>query len=639
MNKLNKLFAGFAAVAMLAACSNDEPNAPTAPEKPEGDLAYLTVTISAPQSGSRATEDGGYIESDAVEKEHKVTDVQFFFFDKNGGYTGLRAASSDYTFVPANDKEHNIEYIGSQNIVVLEGLKGTDYPEYVITVLNAPDFRAAATMQETADALDKYATNMANSSPDKFVMTTSSFFGEKTVVDNTEGASIVRHDDTYYYATKLVTSDFKLTRDEAAKTKNPVDIYVERLAAKVQVAFAKAGEDENHPGYYKIETTLAGGNNVTDGDNVADVDLWVKVKGWTLNALAEESYMSKKLESSWKETGTLWNSWNNAGDWRSFWAKSQTYTENPSLYYHTPKDMVAKLKTAGFTSEDETTYYCYENTNEPKNIFEPIANGSLSLVDGTKVGVNLGKVTHAIIYTQIVTFDKDGKEQPLSLVQYRGLLFLQDSYLALILNNIKSGANGLNFWKVTSGEANKDGAQYEQVGINDLVVTRAYETSGTTLSEIKVSVNSEIGQLYSREWKEAVGKEGEEGYVAAHYEYTVVPTSELEALVAAEQAGENKAIGADEGEAIYKVPIEHLAAKATETYTETKAVEGYYGVVRNHWYQLTIKNFKKVGYLLYDPDTDETKIIPDGPEDPLYYVGAKINILSWKVVNQTVTDL
>lgn len=98
MNKLNKLFAGFAAVAMLAACSNDEP---TPGEKPSGDIAYLAVTISAPETGSRATTDGDYVESDAVEKEHKVTDVQFFFFDARGGYTGLRAASSDSQFVLA----------------------------------------------------------------------------------------------------------------------------------------------------------------------------------------------------------------------------------------------------------------------------------------------------------------------------------------------------------------------------------------------------------------------------------------------------------------------------------------------------------------------------------------------------------
>lgn len=63
MNKLNKLFAGFAAVAMLAACSNDEP---TPGEKPSGDIAYLAVTISAPETGSRATTDGDYVESDAV---------------------------------------------------------------------------------------------------------------------------------------------------------------------------------------------------------------------------------------------------------------------------------------------------------------------------------------------------------------------------------------------------------------------------------------------------------------------------------------------------------------------------------------------------------------------------------------------
>ena len=60
MNKINKLFAGFAAVAMLASCSNDEPTPGVTPETPEGDVAYMAITISSPENGSRSTEDGGY---------------------------------------------------------------------------------------------------------------------------------------------------------------------------------------------------------------------------------------------------------------------------------------------------------------------------------------------------------------------------------------------------------------------------------------------------------------------------------------------------------------------------------------------------------------------------------------------------
>ena len=43
-----------------------------------------------------------------------------------------------------------------------------------------------------------------------------------------------------------------------------------------------------------------------------------------------------------------------------------------------------------------------------------------------------------------------------------------------------------------------------------------------------------------------------------------------------------------------------------------------------------------MGHALYDPENGSEILKPEGPEDPLYYVGAKINILSWRVINQGV---
>lgn len=636
MNKLNKLFAGFAAVAMLAACSNDEPTPAPVPENPaDGEVAYMTITLTAPESGSRYTEEGIYQPSDAVELEHKVNSVQFLFFNASGAYAFT--ANADKTqFVPATSERPNVEYIGSKNVLILNGVRKNDYPEYVITVLNAPaGFTAGQTLQETADKLTAYAADFSTDREAPFVMTTSSFLGDKN------GASGALRHDAKYFATKLHSTDFKTTVSEAQNNDQPVEIYVERLAAKVEVnwQYTTDGrfEEINGEKYYVLNQTLAGGADndelVGEGesDAMSDVKLYVKVLGWHLNATAKESYMSKKLETGW-ENG-LWTGWNKAEDWRSFWGRAWTYDNTDgNLTYYTPSTVVNnKIEKGDFD-------YCYENTNAPANIFAAVEGGSLKL-NGTDVGVKNAEVTHVVLHTQIYQKNDKGEMVAPSLVQYRGILFTEASYKAMLLNELKAARN-LNFWHY-AGESETPGSDlttsnWKSVSESDFEMIHV---PGQKLGQIKIVAKALNGEkIYKRVVVPAEGVEGEENYKPETVKYediTATFEADVNALLAAEEA-KNPAVGSPDAESFYYIPVEHLAAKATEK----EAVEGYYGVVRNHWYKLTVNSFKKVGHLVFDPENDTTTPIkPEGPEDPLYYVGAKINILSWKVVNQTVNDL
>ncbi len=641
MNKLNKLFAGFAAVAMLAACSNDEPTPAPVPENPaDGEVAYMTITLTAPESGSRYTEDGLYQPSDAAELEHTVNSVQFLFFNASGAYA-FTANADNTQFVPATSERPNVEYIGSKNVLILNGVRKNDYPEYVITVLNAPaGFTAGQTLQETADKLTAYAADFSTDRKAPFVMTTSSFLGDKN------GASGALRHDAYYFATKLHTTDFKTTVSEAQNNDQPVEIYVERLAAKVEVnwQYTTEGryEEINNEKYYVLNQTLAGGADNDElipgegeSDAMSDVMLYVKVLGWHLNATAKESYMSKKLQTGW-ENG-LWTGWNKAEDWRSFWGQAWTYgNTDGNLTYYTPSTVVNnKIEKGDFQ-------YCYENTNAPANIFAAVEGGSLKL-NGTDVAVKNADVTHVVLRTQIYQKTKDENGNVVmvapSLVQYRGVLFTEASYKAMLLNELKAAGN-LNFWHYV-GESATPGSDlttsnWKSVSVSDFVMKGVREQK---LGQIKIVAKPLEGEkIYKRVEVPAEGVEGTEGYKPATVKFediTATFEADVNALLATEEA-KNPAVGTDNGDAFYYIPVEHLAA----TQTEKNAVEGYYGVVRNHWYKLTVNSFKKVGHLVFDPEHDETTPIkPEGPEDPLYYVGAKINILSWKVVNQTVDDL
>ncbi|MCM1376871.1 MAG: Mfa1 family fimbria major subunit [Clostridium sp.] len=616
MKLFTKFLFGCTAVA-FAACSSDEPMVdPNTPDVVDGEVAYMAIKITSAQDGTRATTPGGYVGSQLTELEHKVNSVQFLFFNKEGAYAfTAKGDESENNFKPATEGTPNVEYVGAKNILILNGVRKNDYPEYMITVLNAPgDFTPGATMQETADILADYALDFDKTRTAPFIMTTSSFNGNKN------GASgVKRHDATFYYATKLDKDDFQPTEDLARNVPNPVEIYVERLAAKVEVKLGGAlgneyiTDDDNNR-YYKLQQTVAGGNNVvaSDGDQ-SQTELYVRVIGWGLNSTAKKSYMSKKLNTTWADNAFTFD-WNVPADWRSYWGMSYIYGNktNVNLNYTKPATVVSSESRNSIGDVD----YCYENTNTPDNIFASLL-GSPIKMGSDAVGVKNSMATHVVLHTRI--YEKDGNVlRPLSMVQYRGLLFKDADFKAHVLNTIKAEKH-LNFWV-------KDGENKWVTIDESYLVSSRDEAADHKLGEIKITAKPlAAGQKVY--YKDAEGEY--QPYAEGAFEASV--NGYIKTILDA-----NAAVGSDSnGDAFYYVAIEHLAADKNQE----NAVEGYYGVVRNHWYVISINSFKKVGHLVFDPEHDTTEIIPEDPEDPMYYVGANINILSWKVVNQTASDL
>ena len=77
-----------------------------------------------------------------------------------------------------------------------------------------------------------------------------------------------------------------------------------------------------------------------------------------------------------------------------------------------------------------------------------------------------------------------------------------------------------------------------------------------------------------------------------------------------------------DGKCYYYVDVEHFG-------TGKAAI----GVVRNHWYDITINSIKGLGTPVFNPSED---IIPDRMEEENYYVAAEVKILKWKMVSQSV---
>ena len=77
-----------------------------------------------------------------------------------------------------------------------------------------------------------------------------------------------------------------------------------------------------------------------------------------------------------------------------------------------------------------------------------------------------------------------------------------------------------------------------------------------------------------------------------------------------------------DGKCYYYVNVEHFGSDAYSV-----------GIVRNHWYNLTINSIKGLGTPVFNPDEE---IDPDKPEEENYFVAAEVKILKWKMVSQSV---
>ena len=194
----------------------------------------------------------------------------------------------------------------------------------------------------------------------------------------------------------------------------------------------------------------------------------------------------------------------------------------------------------------------------------------------------------------------------LDLVRYNGVLFKQDSFLEYVLSVLQT-KNQLNVW-YEDGQDDKGNTKYTQIGKEYVKLENVGD------GKVKVVFTNENGaSLYT-------------GDGSDYSEQIITTLNDNLATASADATAYNG------GLMYYIIPIEHLNNGAI---TENGIIpEAKYGVVRNHHYVVTVDKLEKIGKGIFDGDE---KIVPgDDPDGDIYYVGAKINILSWKIVSQNV---
>lgn len=510
-------------------------------------------------------EKGGTYE-DGTEAESKISDVRFYFFNADGSPYILKKQTSTEKdknwMTPSKDKDingtdkdndHTVEQI-SKTVLVINGEKKSA-PHSVVAVINSNTL-STSTLGDGALSLDA----LREKQDTKFYNEGANF-----VMSN----SIYKKDNNEEYAVPV--SGHVYTSKEDAE-KSPIDIYVERVAAKVTTTLNTALAN------WEEGTTATWGEGKWGyklSEKLNDkYDVYAVVDGWSVaDANGRATVEKATLSGDWTNTLLGINPWTTGDYHRCFWETSVAFTNGNKVV----NQSFEAIK-AGFGN----SVYTLPNTPGATTDFKDKMENSL---------------TKVIVAAHLYYKDDNGNYKKAEICKYKGIQYLgAKNVLKVVANEIKN----------TYCKKDADGS-FVSITEDDLDFATSVPTGSTTeLKDYEV-----VPQINSKKTIELFDNN-----------HNPVTIDVVNKALAAET---NKAQVRTEGCVYYYTPIRHLAAN--------EANLGYYGVVRNHSYKVNIQEVKGFGTPVFDP---KKEIDPTLPEEKDIYLAARINVLSWRVVKSDV---
>lgn len=288
MNKF-KLFPLALAAFAFSACTSEDAveNNPNV----EGVKSYVAVNINnVGTGGTRA--DGDYVNGDA--NENAISKVRFYFFTQKGDPYKVSGGTTNFKEVEVSGNSTggaNVERI-TDAVIVIDGVNKS-YPYSMMAVVNPgtiesgvlKDFMSEKEVQ-AAIATQNFEGQKADAT--NFVMTSSVYANEKNE--------------------KVWTSNISghVAMSETEALTSPVDIYVERVAAKIT---STAKGETNHT--FQVGETSTG------------TPVYARIEGWGIDNEKSDAYLVKSIEgaSTWTDLGFVWN---NPAFNRCYWEKTNT---------------------------------------------------------------------------------------------------------------------------------------------------------------------------------------------------------------------------------------------------------------------------------------------------------------------------
>lgn len=566
---------------MLGACSSSDDLKDGGATANEG-KSYIAVNIKSvgtTGAGTRADypQDGGTYE-DGTANEGAISKVRFFFFNSDGSAYIMKGTEVNYKDLDASvtGAADHLQTIEGKTtaMLVIDGETKTA-PAYMIAVVNPQTLtklenKAYRESQLRDEFTDKRFVQIATDGTGKysdFVMSNSVYAenGARVCASSVSG---------------------HVEENSVEATKNPVDIYVERVVAKATTTVKTdngwekitSGADD---GKYKIKV---GKINI---DAEHEKDVYAVVQGWGLadeNGTAELEKQIDVITNNWTSAILGIDPWTSPDYHRCFWSASVPFTPASGT-----NSIVNHAFSAFTTPFGATPLYTCPNTPTYTDFTDGVNNKPY---DNT--------LTKVLVAAKLVYYDDDNNSHPADICKYRGMQILgADNVLKQVAKDHSE------YWTVDPTNASK----HILLAYTDLKYTRE-NLAGSTTDGLK---SYEVRPVLKAGVK--VYKKNSDGSFAITDSNDELNTSLAESPVQVRM----------DGMTYYYTPIRHLAQNKTEM--------GYYGVVRNHSYRITINTMSGFGTPVYDPNEVIDPVIPKDTET---YLAARINVLSWRVVPSSV---
>lgn len=523
-----------AALMMGACASENEGNGGNTNES--ANEQYLAVNIMNVGTTPTRTAPGDY--EDGTDNESKIELIRFYFYNADGtpyimkNSPGTTAAGTKANWLEATtskdgeDKPNTIEQI-TKSILVIDG-ETAAAPAKVVAIVN-PGTLTTTTLGNGSVELDKLRSAL-----------------EDTQFNKNQGASAVE----FVMSNSVYEKDAKsvcetsisghVTNSSTTAEANPVNIYVERVVAKVKANLNTTtatvpfefGDGTNW------ENTKYG---IKVGTFNSTTDVYAVIDGWGVADENGKAKLEKQIDLTWNDAGLGITTWSTSDYKRSFWETSVAFTGTTPVNH----------KFTDYTSNaiNTTTSYLYTLPNTP----------TAAITSTNKYDNNLTKflVVAHLKY-------KDGTTwKNAEICHYKGIDYLG------VENLKKQIANecGVYVQSATSP------ATYTKITESDITFVKSASAKDYQV----VPTLADAGKTYYVN----------NGTIAAPV-YEIKTADKINTEFAKSPAQVRT-----EGKVYYFIPIKHLGSAG-------KLAE--YGIVRNHLYDITLDKIVGFGTPVYDPD-------------------------------------
>lgn len=664
-------FGAFAALALgFASCSSDEPLQGN-PDNPGEQIAeydqtrYMLVSLTSPRD-----RDGRADFENGTTNENAVNRLDFLFYDLEGNptaqpqtFTGADLKDADFS---DNTTDNNVARIWT-SVVPVQVEQGKALPSQVICLVNASESRATELKAKTLSELIS-VTDGSFHNANYFTMTNSVYYGTNVLTGVTNDRlcatpiNISQLFESSAKANEALTAAKAEGATEAQKALL-VDIYVERLAAKVGLTLDDA-TIENY--------TLADGDAGTGTVTIKFVPQY-----WFMNAVNKTMYSTKRfgvpdaadgstaitMDPGYDAVNTnfatsgMSSSWNAPTLYRSYWGCSPSYAANS---FPMVSDQVNDLE--GNTTDYNQNYYTY---NQVKGFAADNTVGKKAIAYNNGFAItNTGAAAVGYIYTTETTtaikrIRAVANGNPAATVgsavivgHYRTTTGTEPTgeYPTFWIDT-NNGENG-TFYASEANAKNALAARNSFIFSDDNGTKKAVTTGNLFVLEhpkkvvrdILTDKNNIAGRLVTIQLASAPTGE------STLYYFNGTAYEPITATNLAKANAQLAAVGYldvyNNGRAFFNIPVRHLGWPATDMVGTKKLYDngvynwaemrvGDLGVVRNHVYTI---NVGKIGGLGSGLRSDDQPIVP-----PVHsfkqYVAVRLNILAWRIVPAQNVDL